>query len=276
MQHFFNFIVKYQYFLLFLLLETFAFSLTIYNNSYHKSVFINSTNQIAGGVLKHLNNFESYIDLKLNNQLLLKENTELKNKLEFLKTQKATVLDSIYLPFNQKYKYLSATVIRNEFTKLNNYLTIDKGTLDSVKIDLGVINEKGIIGVVNNTSKKYATVISILNQKSKINVKLKKTDYFGSLVWDGQHYNILQLIDLPRQALIHVGDTVVTGGQSTIFPLGIPVGRIQYIKTNNNYYTKIDIKLFNDMSAIGHVYLIINKDSNEIKTLENTDNIEHH
>jgi len=276
MQHFFNFIVKYQYFLLFLLLETFAFSLTIYNNSYHKSVFINSTNQIAGGVLKHLNNFESYIDLKLNNQLLLKENTELKNKLEFLKTQKATVLDSIYLPFDQKYKYLSATVIRNEFTKLNNYLTIDKGTLDSVKIDLGVINEKGIIGVVNNTSKKYATVISILNQKSKINVKLKKTDYFGSLVWDGQHYNILQLIDLPRQALIHVGDTVVTGGQSTIFPLGIPVGRIQYIKTNNNYYTKIDIKLFNDMSAIGHVYLIINKDSNEIKTLENTDNIEHH
>jgi len=276
MQHFFNFIVKYQYFLLFLLLETFAFSLTIYNNSYHKSVFINSTNQIAGGVLKHLNNFESYIDLKLNNQLLLKENTELKNKLEFLKTQKATVLDSSYLPFNQKYKYLSATVIRNEFTKLNNYLTIDKGTLDSVKIDLGVINEKGIIGVVNNTSKKYATVISILNQKSKINVKLKKTDYFGSLVWDGQHYNILQLIDLPRQALIHVGDTVVTGGQSTIFPLGIPVGRIQYIKTNNNYYTKIDIKLFNDMSAIGHVYLIINKDSNEIKTLENTDNIEHH
>jgi len=276
MQHFFNFIVKYQYFLLFLLLETFAFSLTIYNNSYHKSVFINSTNQIVGGVLKHLNNFESYIDLKLNNQLLLKENTELKNKLEFLKTQKATVLDSSYLPFDQKYKYLSATVIRNEFTKLNNYLTLDKGTLDSVKIDLGVINEKGIIGVVNNTSKKYATVISILNQKSKINVKLKKTDYFGSLVWDGQHYNILQLIDLPRQALIHVGDTVVTGGQSTIFPLGIPVGRIQYIKTNNNYYTKIDIKLFNDMSAIGHVYLIINKDSNEIKTLENTDNIEHH
>jgi len=276
MQHFFNFIVKYQYFLLFLLLETFAFSLTIYNNSYHKSVFINSTNQIVGGVLKHLNNFESYIDLKLNNQLLLKENTELKNKLEFLKTQKATVLDSSYLPFDQKYKYLSATVIRNEFTKLNNYLTLDKGTLDSVKIDLGVINEKGIIGVVNNTSKKYATVISILNQKSKINVKLKKTDYFGSLVWDGQHYNILQLIDLPRQALIHVGDTVVTGGQSTIFPLGIPVGRIQYIKTNNNYYTKIDIKLFNDMSALGHVYLIINKDSNEIKTLENTDNIEHH
>lgn len=276
MQHFFNFIVKYQYFLLFLLLETFAFSLTIYNNSYHKSVFINSTNQIAGGVLKQVNNFQSYLDLNINNQLLLKENTELKNELEFLKTQLATPLDSSYLPFDQKYKYLSANVIRNEFTKPNNYLTLDKGTLDSVKIDLGVINEKGIIGVVNNASKKYATVISILNQKSKINVKLKKTDYFGSLVWDGQQYNILQLIDLPRQALIHVGDTVVTGGQSTIFPLGIPVGRIQYIKTNNNYYTKIDIKLFNDMSAIGHVYLIINKDSSEIKTLENTENIEQH
>lgn len=274
MQHFFNFILKYQYFLLFLLLETLAFSLTIYNNSYHRSIFINSSNQIVGGVLERVNKYESYFDLNLNNQLLLKENTKLKNELELLKAQIGTSLDSGYLKLDQKYKYISALIIRNEYTKLNNYLTLDKGTLDSVKIDLGVINEKGIIGVVNNTSKNYATVISILNQKSKINVKLKKTDYFGSLVWDGNHYNILQLIDLPRQAIIHVGDTLITGGQSTIFPLGIPVGKIQYIKTNNNYYTKIDIKLFNDMSNLGHVYLIINKDSSEIKTIENTNNIE--
>lgn len=274
MQHFFNFIVKYQYFLLFLLLETFAFSLIIYNNSYHRSVFINSTNQVTGTVLERINNFESYLELNINNRIILEENSKLKNELELLKAQIGTTLDSGNLKFNQKYKYISALVIRNEFTKLNNYLTLDKGTLDSVETDLGVINEKGIIGVVNNTSKNYATVISILNQKSKINVKLKKTDYFGSLVWDGNHYNILQLIDLPRQAIIHVGDTVITGGQSTIFPLGVPVGRIQYIKTNNDYYSKIDIKLFNDMSNIGHVYLIINKDSSEIKTIENTNSIE--
>lgn len=274
MQHFYYFIVKYQYFLLFLLLESFAFSLTVLNHSYHKSIFINSANQVTGSVLERINNFESYLDLNENNQLLLEENSKLKNELALLKAQIGTSLDSGYLKFDQKYKYIPAVVIRNEFTKLNNYLTLDKGTLDSVKIDLGVINEKGIIGVVNNTSKNYATVISILNQKSKINVKLKKTDYFGSLVWDGNHYNILQLIDLPRQAIIHVGDTVITGGQSTIFPLGVPVGRIQYIKTNNNYYTKIDIKLFNDMSNIGHVYLIINKDSSQVKTLENLNNIE--
>lgn len=273
MQHFYNFIVKYQYFLLFLLLESFALSFTVLSHSYHKSIFINSANQITGGILKRINNIDSYFNLNHNNQLLLEENSKLKNELEILKANLSPI-DSGYLKFNQNYQYIPATVIRNEFTKADNYLTLDKGTSDSIKIDMGVINEKGIIGMVSNTSKKYASVISILNQKSKINVKLKKADYFGSLVWDGTRYNIIQLIDLPRQAAINVGDTIITGGQSTIFPIGILVGTIKDFETENNYYTKINIKLFNDMSNIGHVYLIINNDLNQIQSLEKDPNIE--
>ncbi|NQW36280.1 MAG: rod shape-determining protein MreC [Flavobacteriales bacterium] len=272
MQQFFNFLVKYKYFLLFVLLEFFALLFTIQSHSFHQSVFVNSSNQFTGAILSKIDAFDSYLDLTSENKSLLEENTLLKNKLAHFNS-----LDSLQSPEfielnDLNFKYISAKVIRNEFTKPNNYLTINKGEIDSVFNDIGAINEKGVIGIVNHSSKNYATLISILNQNLKINVKIKHSDFFGSLAWNGINYNVLQVIDIPRQANFKVGDTIVTGGQSTIFPEGIPVGSVLDIKTENDRYSKIDIKLFNDMSAIGHVYLIINPHKSEIKNLEDSNN----
>jgi len=269
MQLFFNFLAKHRYLLFFLLLESIALSITISSHSFHKSIFVNSSNGITGGILSEINDFDAYLNLKSSNKLLLEENTKLKNIIENFKTNNIESLPSDTVLKNRKFKYIASQVIKNEYIKFNNYLTLNKGLQNGVTIDMGVVNEKGILGIINNVSKKYATVISILNQKSHINVKLKKSNYFGSLVWNGANYNILQLVDLPRQAKINIGDTIVTGGQSTIFPKGILVGTVSKIKIKDNNLSKINITLFNDMSNINHVYLIINNDAKQIKTLEN-------
>ena len=274
MQHFFTFIIKHKYLLFFLLLEFVALSITVKVHSFHSSVIINSSNDFTGSILSKINNFNSYLKLKTNNKLLLEENTKLKNIIEIYKNKKIVLQKKDTILNNQKYKYLFTHVIRNEYTKPNNFLTLDKGSADGVTLDMGVINEKGVLGIVNHVATNYASVISILNQKSHINVKLKSSNYIGTLSWNGLNYNILQLVDLPRQAPISVGDTIVTGGQSTIFPKGILVGIVLEIKTEDNGISKINIKLFNDMSNIGHAYLIINKDAKNIKTLENQNKIE--
>jgi rod shape-determining protein MreC len=135
---------------------------------------------------------------------------------------------------------------------------------------MGVINSSGIIGIVDNTSKNYSTIISILNVKSQINAKIKKSNHFGSLVWNGKSTGFVQLIDVPRLAGVRKGDTIVTGEQSVIFPPNIGIGTIEnvYIDDKTNYYT-LNIKLFNDMTNLGHVYIIKNKDAAEITNLEN-------
>jgi rod shape-determining protein MreC len=134
---------------------------------------------------------------------------------------------------------------------------------------MGVINSLGIVGIVDNTSPRYATVISILNKKSQINAKVKKSNHFGSLIWNGKSTGFVQLIDVPRLASVRKGDTIVTGGQSVIFPENINIGTIDkvYIDNETNYYT-LDIKLFNDMTNLGHVYIIKGKDRQEIMNLE--------
>ena len=129
------------------------------------------------------------------------------------------------------------------------------------------------MGIIDNVSTNYSRVISILNTDSKINVQLKKTNHFGSLIWNGKDPNVVQLVDVPRLAPLKKGDTIITGGKSLIFPKGIPVGNIIdfNLDENGSYYT-IDIQLFNDMTNIGHVYVIVNKDKAEIRSLEETDN----
>jgi rod shape-determining protein MreC len=111
--------------------------------------------------------------------------------------------------------------------------------------------------------------MSILNKKSQINAKIKKTNHFGSLIWDGKSTGFVQLIDVPRLAAIRKGDTIVTGGQSVIFPENINIGTIDkiYIDNQTNYYT-LSVRLFNDMTNLGHVYIIKSKDREEIINLE--------
>ena len=134
---------------------------------------------------------------------------------------------------------------------------------------MGVINSAGIIGIVDKVSPNYATVISILNIQSKINAKIKKSNHFGSLIWNGKNTGYVQLIDVPRLAGVRKGDTIVTGGQSHIFPENIGIGTIDkvYVDNETNYYT-LDVKLFNDMTNLGYVYIIKSKDREEIINLE--------
>jgi rod shape-determining protein MreC len=270
MQQIIYFLKKFRFFLLFLVLQIVAVFFTIQHHSYHKSKFVNSSNAISGGLYSKVNNISGFFNLKSENKLLIEENTRLKNLLE----RKQTSSESVYFSiadsslFAQKYEYTSAKIIKNDYTKRNNFLTLNKGRNQGVVTDMGVINGKGIIGVVKDYSNNYATVLSILNNSSKINVRLKKSNHFGTLIWNGEDYSVLQIIDIPRQAIVKVGDTIITGGKSVIFPEGIPVGVVNNFEFKNNQYQQIQINLFNDMSSLGYVQVVKNLEKVEQLSLE--------
>jgi rod shape-determining protein MreC len=269
MQQIVNFVLKNSNRLLFLLLLVISLSLTIQSHSYHKSKMISSANFFTGGIYEKVNNIDEYFSLRAQNDELALENARLKSLLFNQKdTTKLPKIDSI--KGVKKTDIIVSKVIRNSYSAFENYLTINSGSSSGIKPNMGVINSAGIIGIVDNTSKDYATIISILNVKSQINAKIKKSNHFGSLVWNAKSTGFVQLIDVPRLAGVRKGDTIVTGGQSIIFPENIGIGTIDkvYIDNVTNYYT-LDIKLFNDMTNLGHVYIIKNKDAEEISNIEN-------
>ena len=268
MQQIFNFIYKNSNRLLFLLLLGISLFLTIQSHSYHRSKVINSANFLSGGVYQRINNVSEYLNLRTQNDALAQENAKLRSLLFDVKdTASIPKLDSIR--GLQPTDIIVSKVIHNSFNSHENYLTLNSGSLQGVKPDMGVINSLGIVGIIDNTSANYSTVVSILNIKSQINAKLKKSNHFGSLTWDGKSTGYVQLMDVPRLASIRKGDTIVTGGQSVIFPENINIGTIDRIyEDEETHYFKIEVKLFNDMTNLGHVYIIKSKGREEIINLE--------
>ncbi len=270
MQQIINFLIRNKNFILYLFLFSVAIGLTIQSHSYHRSKFIKSANWISGGVYTSFSNLENYFGLKTQNKILSEENKRLR---ELLISQDDTVLKELTLdsvsPLNQ-YRITHGNVIKNSFSRSKNYITINKGSKDGISQDMGVISSRGIVGIVESTSKNFSVVQSILNDLSLINAKLKKTNHFGSLTWDTKDYRIVQLIDIPRLVPLKVGDTIITGGASLIFPEGIPIGTIKNYQLNkaNSLYT-INVSLFNDMTNINHVYLIKNRLKKEVDSLQN-------
>ena len=268
MQQIFNFIYKNSNRLLFLLLLGISLFLSIQSHSYHRSKIISSANFLSGGVYERINNVSEYLNLRTQNDALAQENAKLRSLLFNAKdTTAVQKLDSI--KGLHPDDIIVSKVIHNTFNTHENYLTLNSGSLQGVKQDMGVINSLGIVGIIDNTSENYSTVISILNVKSQINAKLKKSNHFGSLSWNGKSTGFVQLTDVPRLASIRKGDTIVTGGQSVIFPENINIGTIDKIEFDNqtHYYT-IQVKLFNDMTNLGHVYILKSKNREEIINLE--------
>ncbi|WP_445732068.1 rod shape-determining protein MreC [Mariniflexile sp.] len=270
MQQIINFIIRNKNFLLSLLLFSLAFVFTVQTHSYHKSKFINSANFLTGGIYNSVNNFTEYLSLKSQNKVLAEENNRLKMLLFNSENKKdSTYLDTV--SYTGTYKFTLSSVLKNSYSGVHNVLLLNKGKDDGLKPDLGVISSKGIVGIVDRTSKHYATVISVLNTTSKISAQLKKTNHFGTLSWDAKSSYFVQLIDIPKIAPVAKGDTIVTSGRSSIFPKGIPIGVINDFKLDaaENYY-EINIKLFNDMTNLEYVYTIENSDAAEINSLLNT------
>lgn len=263
MRNFINFFIEKIDKIVFLILIIISFSFIINRNFFQNSKFNFFTNNIISSVNNQTKQINNYLNLKSDNNRLKSENLALKIQL-----------NSVGIPSNTAYKpknynYNVAEIISNSIKHSRNYLIINKGSNDSVKLDDGLVTNNGIIGIINKVSPKYSTAISILNSDIKINSKIKRTNHFGSLQWNGENHKIMTLFDIPKSANIKINDSVVSGGMSLIFQKDIPIGKVKNIelKEDSNYYV-IDVELFEDLSSLSSVYITSNYDKNELETLK--------
>jgi rod shape-determining protein MreC len=246
--------------------------LVVQNNSYQKSSFLNSTNFIASNVLFSYSKISGYFGLQRTNLILAEENARLRSQsvLSFAKYQNNHLVhrDTIY---KQQYSFLTASVINNSINKRNNYLTLNKGSDQGIKTEMGVISSNGIIGVVKEVSPNFCAVLSVLHQEFRVSSKLKNQGHFGSLIWNGIDYTVGNLNDIPNHVEVLEGDTVVTSGYSSIFPDGIIIGFVKSIEKQpgDPYYT-IQVQFSEDIKKVAQVYVVNNLFKEEKQNIENS------
>ena len=260
MQKLGEFIKKYSHTLVFFLLEIIATLLIVQNSIYQRSRIVRVGNRIAGTWHKGVSAVTGYFGLKAENEYLAAENADLRAQLA---SSYISYSDSVFqvndTVYKQRYSYTDAQVIKNSYNQSKNYMMINKGASQGVRVDMAVISPQGIVGVVVNTTKNFSTIMPVLHSDSRHSVKLKRTNSTGSLIWEGGDYRYATLIDIPTTYPLYKNDTVVTSGLANDFPEGIAVGYIEdFTSVQGSGFYNIKIRLATDFNNLNHVYIVDN------------------
>ena len=270
MRNLIRLIVRNNYFFLFLFLEVIAFYFVFNENYYHQNVFIQSSKEITGKIYGVTDDITGYFKLKKANKELTKENARLRNSSDqaFMKTSLETIRhkDTLY----HKYmEFVPARVIASPVNQRNNYWMINKGRQQGLEPDLGVISSNGVVGIVIEVSENFSLVQSVLHKQTTLSAMLKKNNHKGFVTWSGADYRKGELNDIPAHVNVEKGDTVVTSGNSLLFPGNIIIGSVQDKELNQGKsFYNIGIEFSEDYNSLEYVYVVKNLMKEEQQELQ--------
>ena len=275
MKELFDFFRRYSKWAVFVIYVVLSGVILLNSDPYRHHLWLTSASTVSAGVYDIGHNISSYFnlrdandDLNRRNALLEAEVIELRERLNQLHL--SNYADTMPTPDSvPHFNFIVADVINNSIHHPHNFITLDKGANDGVEAELGVINHSGVVGTVSVVGAKYSRVISLLNPNFRLSCKIKGSENFGSLVWDGKDPSVVLLEELPRHTVFNTGDTVVTSGYSAVFPAGLPVGTIIDDAQNHkeNFFT-LRVRLFADFSKLNNVQIVVNNHRDEIQSVE--------
>jgi rod shape-determining protein MreC len=272
MNNLLNFFVKHSAWFIFAIYVILSLVLLFKDNPYQQNVYLTSANQLSAAVYKAFNGVTSYFHLRGINESLQERNAALEMELIELRNQMTEMAllkpDSLRQPALRQYDFVMAHVISNSIAQPNNYITINRGYLDGVNPEMGVIDQNGVVGIVNVAGPHAARIISLLNPHMRLSCKLQRSGFYGSLVWDGKSPQYAVLEELPKHITYHKGDTIVTSGYSAVFPEGIIVGTIEGLARDmSDSFVSLRIRLTTNFSQLSSVRVITNSMKEQIEAL---------
>lgn len=265
MRNLIEFLARQHHWFVFVLLEAISLTLLFSYNNYQSSVWFSSANVVVGRIYDWSSQLEHFFSLTKVNEELTARNIALEEKISDLSEKLTTVTkdssyvkDSLLLPV-QEMKLIPAKVVSNSIIQPDNLMTINKGSKDGVKKDMGVVCGTGVVGIVYLVSPQYSVVIPLLNTKSNISCKIENREYFGYLIWQGGATDIAYLDDIPRHARFKLNENIVTSGYSSIFPPGIKVGKILHVYNSADGVSyRLSVKLSTNFSTLRDVSVVDN------------------
>lgn len=265
---------------LFVVLEAVAVSYYAHSTSYTQARLLARSNQVAGGVRGVFVGIRRYFTLGSENRVLLARVAALEERLaQFEEAETAARLDSYMADIAEsKYRFATAAVVGNTANRTQNLLTLNRGRRDGVVEEMAVLSPDGaMVGYVVDCTERYAVAMSVLNTSFRASGKLAGADYYGSIYWDGVDQHVVILDELSKYADPQPGQEVVTTGFSQYFPADVLIGWVESASLNETRtaYT-VRVRLAAEMSRLGEVVLVGNRDLFEIRDLQQSDQVEQH
>lgn len=119
-----------------------------------------------------------------------------------------------------------ARVITKDLNGFNNFLTIDAGSSDSLRIGMPLVTSDGLAGRIVLTGSKYSQVMPYYNSLFRVSARVQRNQALGIVSWSGEMYGDLVMNYVPRTVEVDSGDVIETSGYGNQFPSGVPIGTV--------------------------------------------------
>ncbi len=233
MRNFLAFIQRFRVILFFALLQGIVLSIYFTFSTFPRSQYLTTASSVSGTIMTVRNDITKHFRLSDSNKKLQFENQWLRERLKENKLSElaengfdSTIIKTDKEHYTQHFEYIPGTVINSTFTKRNNYFTLNIGTAQGVKRGMGVISDKGVIGVVHNSSEHFSVVKSCLAKEINIAVVIENSGEPGFLKWDGHNARKGNMTGVSNDREIKLWSKIVTRGSAGIFPRGLSVGKV--------------------------------------------------
>ncbi len=249
------------YIVLFLVLEAVALAMFFRNSQQQESRFYNFCTSVKGIFLSVGGDYRSRQELRIENERLQRENAYLRANSETSYFSTSHLVDTVKgdTLYKQMYVYMPARIISGSIHLTDNYFVLDAGFQEGIEPGMAVISPNGIVGIVNQVSRYFCSVISVLHHQSMISAALAESGHSGSLTWPGARFDEALLSDIPSHIKVRIGDRVVTSGLSVVYPGGIPVGFVSEIALDESGdFYRLKVHFSEDYTRIDKVYIIKN------------------
>ncbi len=246
-----------EYVLLSVLLIVSLILLSLNDNVQIKSIRSFATIVLGVGQ-DQLSFISNYFGLKRENELLRRVNIELAdqaNQLREAKLENLRLRQMVGLREQSQYSLVAAKVIGKNLTLLRNTLTLDLGAVDSVREQMPVVSEAGLVGVVVAVSDHYSVINIVPNVDFRASVKVQRSRVDGILAWDGKS---LMLKNVAKTLDVKNGDVLITSEYSSMFPQGIRVGIVSEVtEQEGTLFKSVTIAPAVDFVKLEEVFVIL-------------------
>ncbi len=140
-----------------------------------------------------------------------------------------------------QFDLVAARVIGREADTWSCVIVIDRGTMDGVQEKMPVVTEKGLVGHVVEAGPNYSKVQLILDPRSSVGTLVQRAEsrVVGIVKGDVENPTMPQMVNIPKNADIEEGDTIVTSGFGGLYPKGLVVGTVSSLENDEAGLLKI-------------------------------------
>lgn len=207
--------------------------------------------------------------LKRENRELRETNAKLMLRLSKLREFGITndeLRNLVHFKDTTSFPLVPASIVSKSLSYTQNSITLNVGAKDSVLPGMPVINDEGLIGIVQSTSEDFSIAKTLHNVDLKLTVMDERSRINGILKWTGED---LIIMNIPNTYDIEVGDRIVTSDISSIIPVPVPVGIIEEFKpSETGVFSFVKVKPFVNLTTIDNLFILAIVKSKQVEDLE--------